>query len=107
MDDNTRYPKEQQEAQDELLTLLKVIAATHSKYKSREIVHLLMGTTNSQIISHKTHEKPFLGVEKHKMSAIGWPYNKQWCKGIEKKLKVTECCPLPEALLLFLAQSPL
>ena len=64
MDDNTRYPKEQQEAQDELLTLLKVIAATHSKYKSREIVHLLMGTTNSQIISHKTHEKPFFGSGK-------------------------------------------
>ena len=50
-----------------------------------------MGTTNSQIISHKTHEKPFWG--ENKMSAIGWPlYVKPWCKGtLEKKLKVTGC----------------
>ena len=61
MDDNTRYPKEQTEAQAELKILLQVVKSTSNKYKAKEIVHILTGTTNSQIISHKTHEKPFFG----------------------------------------------
>jgi len=61
MDDNTRYPKEQRQAEEELKTLLEVVKSTSNKYKAKEIVHILMGTTNSQIISHKTHEKDIFG----------------------------------------------
>lgn len=61
MDDNVRFPKPKVEARDELIQLLEIIRDTHQKYKSKEIVNVLIGKTNSQIISYKTHEKPFFG----------------------------------------------
>ena len=64
MDDNVRFPKPKVAAQSELVQLLDVIAQTHEKYKSKELVNILIGKTNSQILSYKTHEKPFFGIGK-------------------------------------------
>lgn len=62
MDDNTRNPKEKQEAQDGVVKILKVVQGTVEKFKSKEIVHALLGKTNALISSHKTNEKPFFGI---------------------------------------------
>ncbi|MEE9364726.1 MAG: DNA helicase RecQ [Cellulophaga sp.] len=62
MDDNTRYPKEKQEAKDGVLKLLEVVSGTKEKFKSKEIVLTLMGKVNALISSHKTNEKPFFGI---------------------------------------------
>ncbi len=62
MDDNTRNPKEKQEAQDSLLKLIQVVKGTVEKFKSKEIVHALQGKTNALISSHKTNEKAFFGI---------------------------------------------
>ena len=64
MDDNVRFPKPKIEAQTELTQLLDVIQQTHEKFKTKELVNVLIGKTNSQILSYKTHEKSFFGVGK-------------------------------------------
>lgn len=61
MDDNTKNPKEKEEAQDNVLKLLKVVEGTSEKFKSKEIVNTLRGRTNAIISSHKTNEKDFFG----------------------------------------------
>lgn len=62
MDDNTRNPKEKQEAKDNLVKLIQVVQGTVEKFKSKEIVHAVRGQTNALITSHKTNEKPFFGI---------------------------------------------
>lgn len=62
MDDNTRNPKEKQEAQDNLVKLIQVVKGTVEKFKSKEIVHALLGKSNALISSHKTTEKSFFGI---------------------------------------------
>lgn len=62
MDDNTRNPKEKQEAKDNLVKLIQVVKGTVEKFKSKEIVHALRGKTNALITSHKTNEKAFFGI---------------------------------------------
>jgi len=62
MDDNARNPKPQEEAQEQLSKLLMVISGTSEKFKSKEIVAALCGTSNAIISSHKTNEKPFFGI---------------------------------------------
>ncbi|MDO6470626.1 DNA helicase RecQ [Maribacter sp. 1_MG-2023] len=62
MDDNTRNPKEKEEAQDNVEKLLKVVTGTSEKFKSKEIVNALRGKTNAIISSHKTNEKEFFGI---------------------------------------------
>jgi len=62
MDDNARNPKEKEEARDNLVKLIRVIQGTNEKFKSKEIVKSLIGTTNALIASHKTEEKEFFGV---------------------------------------------
>jgi len=62
MDDNTRNPKEKHEAQDDVVKLLKVVQGTIEKFKSKEIVHALLGKTNALIASHKTDKKVFFGI---------------------------------------------
>ncbi|SIS89702.1 ATP-dependent DNA helicase RecQ [Zobellia uliginosa] len=62
MDDNTRNPKEKQEAKENVVKLIKVIKATHEKFKSKEIVRTLLGKVNALITSHKTDEKPEFGI---------------------------------------------
>ncbi len=62
MDDNTRNPKEKQEAKDNVVKLLEVVSGTSEKFKSKEIVKALRGKTNALILSHKTDKKDFFGT---------------------------------------------
>ena len=62
MDDNTRNPKPREEASEEVVKLLKVIKSTNEKFKAKEIVKALIGSTNALIASHKTNEKPVFGI---------------------------------------------
>ena len=62
MDDNTKNPKEKEEAKDNVLKLLTVVEGTSEKFKSKEIVNTLRGKTNAIIASHKTNEKDFFGI---------------------------------------------
>jgi len=66
MDDNTRNPKEKEEAKDSLVKLITVVKGTSEKFKSRQIVSVLQGKVNAIISSHKTNEKPFFGIGKDK-----------------------------------------
>lgn len=64
MDDNAQNPKEREEARGNVVKLLQVVQGTNEKFKAKEIVKALTGTTNSLIASHKTDEKPFFGIGK-------------------------------------------
>ncbi|MGB5648411.1 DNA helicase RecQ [Muriicola sp.] len=61
MDDNARNPKEKEEAMQNVVKLIKVVQGTNEKFKSKEIVKTLTGSTNALIASHKTDEKDFFG----------------------------------------------
>tara|TARA_R110002049_G_scaffold147934_4_gene310820 strand:+ start:92 stop:2296 length:2205 start_codon:yes stop_codon:yes gene_type:complete len=65
MDDNVRYPKKKNEAKDEVKLLLETIQNTHEKYKSKDLVNVIIGKENALINSHKTNELPFFGKGKH------------------------------------------
>ncbi|MCB0457796.1 MAG: ATP-dependent DNA helicase RecQ, partial [Flavobacteriaceae bacterium] len=65
MDDNMRYPKKKIEAEKEVVTLLKVIKDTNQQYKSKEIVHVLVGKVNALIKSHRTDMQTFFGIGKN------------------------------------------
>lgn len=62
MDDNARNPKPKEEAMNEVVKLLSVVRDTNEKFKSKEIVKILVGRVNAMISSHKTDEKPFFGI---------------------------------------------
>ncbi|MGW9686879.1 DNA helicase RecQ [Flagellimonas sp. 2504JD1-5] len=62
MDDNTRNPKQKEEAQGEVEKLLSVVRDTKEKFKTKEIVKVLVGQVNAMISSHKTNEKDFFGI---------------------------------------------
>lgn len=62
MDDNTRNPKEKQEAKDDVVKLINVVTGTSEKFKSKEVVRTLVGKVNALISSHKTDEKEFFGI---------------------------------------------
>ncbi|WP_047547816.1 DNA helicase RecQ [Psychroserpens sp. Hel_I_66] len=64
MDDNVRFPKKQHEAKDEVVTLLETVEKTNEKYKSKDLVQVLVGKTNALISSHKTDTLPFFGIGK-------------------------------------------
>jgi len=64
MDDNTRNPKEKEEAKDSLVKLITVVKGTSEKFKSKQVVLVLEGKVNAIIASHKTNEKPFFGIGK-------------------------------------------
>ncbi|CAM4418546.1 DNA helicase RecQ [Zobellia roscoffensis] len=66
MDDNTRNPKEKQEARENVIKLIKVVKATHEKFKSKEVVRTLLGKVNALITSHKSDEKEEFGIGKDK-----------------------------------------
>ena len=59
MDDNMRNPKPQEEVKDDVVKLLNVVSGTAEKFKSKEVVRVLLGKTNALISSHKTNEKDF------------------------------------------------
>ena len=62
MDDNTRNPKEKQEAKEDVVKLLAVVSGTKEKFKSKEIVNTLIGKVSSLISSHKINNKPFFSI---------------------------------------------
>ncbi|MBO0341628.1 MAG: DNA helicase RecQ [Bacteroidota bacterium] len=66
MDDNARNPKPKEEAKEEVVKLLNVVKDTKEKFKTKEIVKVLVGKTNAMISSHKTDEKSFFGIGKDK-----------------------------------------
>ena len=66
MDDNIRNPKPQSEAMNQVNLLLDTVSSTHEKYKSKDLVNVLIGEENALIKSHKTNEKPFFGEGKEK-----------------------------------------
>ncbi|WP_041632982.1 DNA helicase RecQ [Maribacter sp. HTCC2170] len=75
MDDNTRNPKEKQEAKDEVLKLLRTVEETSEKFKSKEIVKTITGQVNALVSSHKANEKSVFGIgsnqtENHWMALI-------------------------------------
>ncbi|KJD33428.1 ATP-dependent DNA helicase RecQ [Tamlana nanhaiensis] len=65
MDDNVRNPKMQHEAQDEVKLLIETVFNTNEKYKSKDLVNVLVGSENALINSHKTNEQPFFGAGKN------------------------------------------
>lgn len=64
LDDNMRNPKKQIEAQDQVVTLISVVDKTNEKYKSKDLVNVIIGKENALINSHKTNEQPFFGIGK-------------------------------------------
>ncbi|MCE2612643.1 RecQ family ATP-dependent DNA helicase [Flavobacteriaceae bacterium D16] len=66
MDDNSRNPKEKLEAKEELHKLLQVVQGTSEKFKAKEIVLVLTGSTNALIAAHKANEKTIFGIGKDK-----------------------------------------
>ncbi len=64
LDDNMRNPKNRIEAQDQVVTLINIVTKTNEKYKSRDLVNVIIGTENALINSHKTNEQPFFGSGK-------------------------------------------
>lgn len=66
MDDNMRYPKKKHEAKEEAVKLLDVVTKTNQRYKSKEVVNVLVGISNALIKSHRTESQPFFGSGKDK-----------------------------------------
>ncbi|OBX17967.1 MULTISPECIES: ATP-dependent DNA helicase RecQ [Bizionia] len=62
MDDNMRHPKKQHEAKSNVVLLLDTVSKTNEKYKSKDLVQVIIGKENALIISHKTNEQPFFGL---------------------------------------------
>jgi len=61
MDDNVRNPKPQTEAIEEVKLMLEIVSKTHQKYKSKDLVNVIIGIENALIKSHRTNELPFFG----------------------------------------------
>ncbi|WP_341215711.1 ATP-dependent DNA helicase RecQ [uncultured Wocania sp.] len=64
MDDNVRNPKKQKEAQNDVKLLLETIDKTNEKYKSKDLVSVIIGKENALINSHRTNEQDFFGKGK-------------------------------------------
>ena len=69
MDDNVRFPKEKNEAKDDVVKLLNVIIATKQKFKAKEIVNTLIGKVSALIKAHRIDEQDFFGIGKDKEDA--------------------------------------
>jgi len=64
LDDNIRNPKKQSQAKDEVEILINVVTRTNEKYKSKDLVNVIIGRENALIKSHKTDAQPFFGSGK-------------------------------------------
>ncbi len=64
MCDNSRYPKEQTEGKDDIVTLLKTVSQLGGKHKLKYYVSLLTGKSNSEIKTNKHEESKFFGIGK-------------------------------------------
>lgn len=61
MDDNVRNPKKKIEAQDQVVTLLKVVRDTKQLFKSKEVVLALVGKVNAVIKAQKIDTQSYFG----------------------------------------------
>ncbi|MDA9804220.1 ATP-dependent DNA helicase [Flavobacteriaceae bacterium] len=61
MDDNMKFPKKKNEAKLEVVKLLNVVDKTNERYKSKEVVNVLIGHSNALIKSHRTENQNFFG----------------------------------------------
>jgi len=61
LDDNMRFPKNKHEAQKEVIKVLRVVKETNERYKSKEVVNVLIAHSNALIKSHRTEDKDFFG----------------------------------------------
>ena len=61
MDDNMKFPKKKNEAKLEVVKLLNVVDKTNERYKSKEVVNVLIGHSNALIKSHRTENQDFFG----------------------------------------------
>ncbi len=77
MDDNTKNPKQKEEAQEQVVKLLSVVRDTKEKFKTKEIVKVLVGQVNAMISSHKTNEKEFFGIGSEKDEAYWMALTRQ------------------------------
>lgn len=66
LDDNVRYPKKKHEAKEDVVKVLQMVVDTNDKYKSKDLVNVLVGNANALIKSHKTDAQPFFGIGKEK-----------------------------------------
>ena len=66
LDDNTKNPKQQHEAKNEVVKLLSVVRDTKEKYKSKDTVSTIIGRENAMLSSHRTPSQPFFGIGKEK-----------------------------------------
>ncbi len=66
MDDNVRFPKKKHEAKGDAKLMLETIQNTNEKYKSKDLVNVIIGKENALIKSHKTDEQPYFGKGSHK-----------------------------------------
>lgn len=66
MDDNMRNPKPQKEAGDDVKKLIKLVDDAGERYKSKDIVNILMGKSNAMISSHKLDQHDYFGSGKNK-----------------------------------------
>ena len=62
MDDNMRHPKKKIEAQEESSQLLEVVQKTNQRYKSKELVNVMVGHVNALIKSHRTDDQDYFGI---------------------------------------------
>ena len=62
MDDNMMHPKKKVEAQEEASQLLEVVKKTNERYKSKEVVNVMVGHVNALIKSHRTDDQEFFGI---------------------------------------------
>ncbi|MFT6799992.1 MAG: ATP-dependent DNA helicase RecQ, partial [Nonlabens sp.] len=70
MDDNMRNPKPQKEAVEEVKKLIQLIGAAGERYKSKDIVNILMGKNNAMISSHKLDQHDYFGSGQNKEKAF-------------------------------------
>ena len=61
MDDNVRHPKPKVEAKKEVTKLLKLIDETKQKYKTKELVNILIGKVSALIKANKIDDLPIFG----------------------------------------------
>jgi len=59
--DNCRHPKKRVEAKDELCGAIETVIALKEKFKADHIVNVMLGKTNSTILSYKQNELEVFG----------------------------------------------
>ena len=70
MDDNLRYPKDKIDATKELHLLLNIIRNTNQKLKTKEIVKIVVGETNSIINSYDLQKTSYFGEGSNKSKSF-------------------------------------